>query len=997
MKIIFIFKPNLLLWGLLTCFSFIANAQTITGKVTGADNNEVLPGVSVTLKGTTKGTTTNPSGEFSIDVQSGQSTLVFSFVGYVSQEISIGSQTRINVSLVQDSKALDEVVVVGYGTVKKSDLTGSLSSIKSKEINAFPTTNVLQALNGRASGVQVLQNSGAPGAAVSVRIRGTNSVRGDNEPLYVIDGFPTSQGVGVINNSDIESIEVLKDASATAIYGSRGANGVVLITTKQGKSGKVNVDFESTYSIQTLRKKMEMMNAKEFGEFYNLQAKNDNIAPRYTQAEIDALGEGYDWQSEIFRKAPMLSNNLTINGGNEKTRYSIGGSILGQEGIIINSDYNRYVLRANVSTDFNKKFNLSYNANLSSIKSNRQNSSGGNRGGSLISSILSNAPVFTPYNADGTYNDFFTRPVWISISQPFFGLSENSDKSSANRVLANLALTFKPFDGLSIKIAGGIENRDDRNDSYSPPQNTPTRRQLGGGSVSTTQGRSLLSENTISYIKTFGKHSISTVAGFTFQDFLTTSLGGSGVGFLSDKFQSYNLGAAITPGIPSSSYSYAVLLSGLGRINYSYDNKYLATASWRADGSSRYSVDNKWGYFPSAALAWRVSEEGFLKNNNVVSDLKIRASWGSTGSQAINPYATLNILSAGKTTFDNTLYNSFAPSTTLPGNLKWETTEQIDFGVDASFIKNRYRVALDYYIKNTRDLLNVVQLPSGLGFTSTIRNVGQIQNKGLEVSVDARVIDKELKWDIGGNISFNRNKVIKLQDGRDIFGGNINVTLISDNVNLLREGQPMNVFFGYQEDGYTDKGQVKYKDLDGNGVINQLDKSIIGNPNPNYIFGLNSTVSYKGFDLSIFLQGSQGNDIVNISSIGNTLDYAFGLNMTRDVYLSNWTPSTPNAKYPIISRVNSYNFSDRLVEDGSYVRLRDIQLAYTLPLKALKLNALRSAQIFASGQNLLTFTKYSWWDPEVNSLGSGNSLQQGIDWYTYPTAKTMTMGIRLGF
>jgi TonB-linked SusC/RagA family outer membrane protein len=634
---------------------------------------------------------------------------------------------------------------------------------------------------------------------------------------------------------------------------------------------------------------------------------------------------------------------------------------------------------------------------LSNIKSSRQNSGGGNRGGSLISSILSNSPTLTPYNTDGTYNDFFNRPVWISIGNPFFGLTENIDNVNANRVLANLALTFKPFEGLAIKIAGGIENRDDRSDAYSPAVNTLTRKTLGNASVSTNQGRSLLSENTISYNKTIGKNSISAVVGFTYQDFLNTSLGGSGVGFLSNVPESYDLSTATTPGIPTSSYSFATLLSGLGRVNYSYNNRYLATVSWRADGSSRYSANNKWGYFPSAALAWRVSEEGFLKNSKVISDLKLRASWGNTGSQAINPYATLNTLNGGKTAFDNTLYNTFSPSTTLPGDLKWETTEQIDFGVDASFFDNRYKLNVDYYIKNTRDLLNIVQLPSGLGFTSTIRNVGQIQNKGIEVSLDARVIDKAFKWDLGGNISINRNKVIKLQDGRDIFSGNINVTLISDNVSLLREGQPISVFYGFREDGYTDKGQIKYKDLDGNGVINQLDKTIIGNPNPNFIFGLNSTMSYKGFDLTVFLQGSQGNDIVNISSIGNTLDYAFGLNMTRDVYLSNWTPSNPNAKYPIISRINSYNFSDRLVEDGSYIRLRDIQLSYNVPVKDFKLNWLRSAQVFASGQNLLTLTKYSWWDPEVNSLGSGNSLQQGVDWYTYPTAKTVTFGLRLGF
>lgn len=994
-------KLNIYTWLMGVCLflsaaPLLAQDRSISGRVVGVNDNAPLPGVSILVKGTSTGTTTDANGSYKINVPA-NAILVFSFVGYSPKEIIVGNQSSIDVSLELDNRLLNEVVVVGYGTVKKSDLTGSLASVKSKEINAFPATNVLQALSGRAPGVQVTQNTGAPGAGVSVRIRGTNSVQGSNEPLYVVDGFPTSgSNPTILNNSDIESIEILKDASATAIYGSRGANGVVLITTKQGKAGKTQVDYEGSYSIQTLRKKLDLMNAKEYATFYNMQATNDGVAPYFTQAQIDGFGEGYDWQNLIFRKAPMQTHNLTVSGGNEKTRYSIGGSIFGQQGIIIGSDYNRYSLRANVTTDVSKKFNLSYGATLTNINTSRQNNGGGNRGGSMISAAISAPPTLTPYNDDGSYRVLATSYPFISnvITNPLNYVNEQTDEVRANRVLANVAMTFKPFEGLAIKISGGIENSDDRTDAYTT---TNFINSQGSASVSTAQGRSLLSENTISYNKSVGKHSLSAVAGFTYQDFLNTSLGASGVGFLSNVTETANLGSANTPGIPSTSYSFATLLSYLGRVNYSYNNKYLATVSFRADGSSRYSEGNKWGYFPSAALAWRVSEEEFLKNVPFISDLKVRASWGQTGSQAISPYATLNNLSAGKTVFDDALYNTFAPGTRLPGNLKWETTEQADFGIDAAFQNNRYRLSVDYYIKNTRDLLNTVQLPIGFGFTSTIQNVGQIQNKGLEIALDARVIDKAFKWDLGGNISFNRNKVIKLYNGADILGGTVGVTLINDNANLLREGQPMSVFFGYLKDGYTDLGKEKYKDLNGDGIINQLDKTIIGNPNPDFIYGLNSTMSYKGLELTLFLQGTQGNDLLNVSSINNTLDYGFGLNMPREVLYNHWSPTNPNAKYPVISRSNSYNYSDRLVEDGSYLRLRNIQLAYSLPLQQWRVNWMRTAQVYVSGQNLLTFTKYSWWDPETNSQGGANSIGQGIDHYSYPTSKAVTFGVRVGF
>ncbi|GAB3166509.1 TonB-dependent receptor [Telluribacter humicola] len=971
--------------------------RRITGRVTDETNNG-LPGVSVIVKGTTRGTTTNVNGEFDLSVPENSPVLVISFVGYMTQEVAVGSQSQITVALKVDTKSLDEVVVVGYGTVRKSDLTGSVVQVKAKEINAFPAANPLQALSGRAAGVQVIQNTGAPGGAMSVRIRGTNSIQGGNEPLYVVDGFPIAgSNPTVLNNADIESIEVLKDASATAIYGSRGANGVVIITTKKGNAGTTRVDFETSYSMQTLRKKLDLMNGREYAIFYNQQAANDGLAPYFTQDQINGFGEGFDWQDLVFQRAPMKTVALNISGGTDKTQYSISGSYFGQDGIIKGSDYNRYSIRTNINHRISNKFSLTFSNTLSRLKTDRRDSEGGSRGNSMISAAISAPPTLTPYNEDGSYRTLAIAYPFVAtdLINPLNFINEQTNQVNANRVLTNAAFLFNPIPEITIKISGGIENTDERNDIYTTRKffNSP-----GRASISTTQSTSLLNENTISYNKTFNQlHSFSAVAGFTYQDFVNKFLSGSGSGFLSDITETHSLGSAITPGIPASGYSKSVLLSYLARVNYIYNDKYLLTASIRRDGSSRYSEGNKWGYFPSGAIAWKISNEDFLKNNGSISELKLRASWGLTGSQAISPYATLNELFTGRTVFDDAQFTTFAPGTRLPGNLKWETTEQKDVGIDLGLLNNRLFITADYYIKNTRDLLNTVTLPSSLGFTSTIQNVGEIQNKGFELGVDGRLFTGDFKWNLNANISLNRNKVVTLYGGDDILGGNVSVVVINDVTNILREGQPLGRFWGYLEDGYNEQGRIKYQDLDGNGVINQNDKTYIGDPNPDFIYGLNSSMSYRNFDLSLFFQGVQGNDLFNVSSIVNTIDHGFGLNMTRDVYLNSWTTANPNAKYPVVSRTTNSRVSNRFIEDGSYTRLRNIQLAYNFPVESWGISWMRNLQLYASGQNLLTFTKYSWWDPEVNSRGGANSSMQGIDHNSYPTAKSVTVGARIGF
>jgi len=967
----------------------------ITGTVTD-DLGQPLPGVNVLVKGTTMGTTADAEGKFSLSVADENSVLVFSFIGFISQEVQVGQRTNIAVQMMPDITSLSEVVVVGYGEMKKSDVTGSLSSVKGEELNAYPATNMMQSLSGRATGVQISQNTGAPGAAISVRVRGTNSVQGNNEPLYVVDGFPYSGNPTLLNNADIESIEILKDASATAIYGSRGANGVVLITTKRGKAGKTTVDYDGYYGVQKIRKKIDMMNAQEYAQFYNEQAANDGLAPHFTQDQINSFGKGTDWQDVALRTAAIQNHTVTVNGGGESTRFSISGSNFNQDGIIKGSNYIRNSLRANLSSDISKKFKLDLSTILTRIDSDRKNSGQGNRGGSLISAMLSGYPTIPTYNDDGTYTNLAQAYSWGSnvITNPLNFIEQQSDKIRSNKVLANGAITYKILDGLSFKVSGGIENTDDRNDLYTTKKFVNS---TGSATVNTTQSSSVLNENTLSYVKEFNNHSISAVAGFTYQKYQQTTLNASGSGFVSDIQQSFDIGAAATQGVPSSSFMQWSLLSYLARVNYAFKGKYLATVSFRSDGSSRYTDGQKWGSFPSASLAWRVSDEAFMENIRAISNLKIRGGYGETGSTAIDPYSTLNQLFSSKVVFGDALTTGYSPGVRLAGPLKWETTAQTDIGIDLGLFENRVNFSADFYVKNTRDLLNKVPLASSLGYTYTIQNVGKVQNKGIELMASGVVLEGPFRWDVSANISFNRNKVVKLYGGNDVLGDAIDIAAINDNINILREGKPLGSFFGYVEKGYDNTGRITYEDFNNNGIRDIGDKQIIGNPNPNFIYGFNSTMSYKNFELNIFIQGSQGNDIFNVSAVGQTLDFGQGLNMPRDVYENHWTPENTTAKYPVISRSSQTQVSNRFVEDGSYMRFKNIQLSYNLPVSVLELKWLRKAQIYVSGQNLITITGYSWYDPEINSYGGSNSIRLGIDHYSYPTAKTMTVGMRLGF
>jgi TonB-linked SusC/RagA family outer membrane protein len=981
----------------------IAQTKILDIEVQGTvedQNGKPVPGVTVSVEGLSLGTVTDLEGNYSLVVPEG-STLVFSFIGFETQKSAVGDQSIINITLVEEVSSMDEFVVVGYGTVRKSDITGAVSSVSNEKINAIASANVMQALEGRAPGIHVKQNNGRPGAPVSVRIRGTNSIVGDNEPLYVVDGFPVSSAE-VINNSSIESIEILKDASAVAIYGSRASNGVVLITTKRGRAGQTNVTIESSLGYQKLIKKMEMMNPEEFGIYYNRLDNNMGRGDRFTPEQLNefaALGEGTDWQDVVFQTAPIHSHSINVSGGNETTRFSVTGGVFDQKGIIKNSDYKRYSLNTNIRHDISTRFLIESTISLSKNRSARQLSEQGRFGTSLIGRAYG-IPTYLPvYEEDGSYLEPVLHDPRVSeaLWSPLNYINETSNILGENNVLANAAVSYTIVDGLVLKISGGIESINSRTDFYQTKnfQNVPD----GVASVNMSEFTSLLNENILSYHKTFAeKHDISAVAGFTYQDFTTTSLSGGGRNFLSDVTGTYNLATASIPSIPGSGYSQSTLLSGLGRVNYTFDNRYLFTVSFRADGSSVYSEGNKWGYFPSAAFSWRLSDEEFIDlGNTVINEIRLRTSWGRAGSQAISAYATMNQLNPGTTVFGNSLYTTMAPGARLAADLKWETTEQINVGLELGLLQNRLQFTADYYVKETSDLLNAVQLARSTGYTNSLRNIGRISNKGFEFQLNSNIIDKnEFSWDLDANISFNRSKVLELYGGQDILAGQLAMIMFTDFANTYREGEPLGIIYGYQEaDEYDENGFLQYVDQNNDGVIDTNDKIQIGDPNPKYIFGINSNLFYKNFNLSLFLTGTKGNDLINMSAVAYTMDQTNGTNKLKEVLDNHWTPDNPAAKYPIPSTNNRFQFSDRYVEDGSYLRLRNIELGYHLPVD--RWIGMRNAQIYVSGQNLLTFTSYSWLDPDVNTRGGANSLDQGIDYSGYPSAKSYTAGVRIGF
>lgn len=975
--------------------------KEITGRVIDSVTNAPLPGVTIQIKGTTKGTTTDESGNFSLSLPN-NATLIISDLGYDTKEITVGKEKKINISLAPATTGLNQVVVVGYGTTKKKDLTGSVAQIDNKNLQTVPVYNIGEALEGRASGVNVINNSGQPGSRIQIRIRGGNSMIGSNDPLYVVDGFPLTGGINFLNPADIESIDILKDASATAIYGARGANGVVIITTKRGRKGEKNaISINSYYGVQQVAKKYHVLDAKQYATVVNEWMKNGGEQPFFNVDEIK--NPGTNWQDAIFRTAPIQNHTLTFSGSSEKTNYSLSGNYFKQDGIIINSGVQKGSFRLNLDHEIKNWLDLAVNLNLSRRENNSVPVDNGTYGNTILTGALSAPPTLPIYDDNGLPTQFDQIYSFTAESQrnPMIWKSPYKNQSKANTALLNSALNFKLTKELSFKTRVGLEYENSSSNSFNPIIFPNDR---GGASSSNTYWNSLLNENILTYNKTFHDHQLlNIIGGFTYQTYLAKSSGISVSGFSNNITEDYNLGSAETINPPSSSLSQWKLASWLGRANYSVNDKYYITASIRSDGSSRFGEENKWGFFPSGALAWRISKEPFMQNISFINDLKLRTSYGLTGNTALSPYQSLDRLSSVKYIYGNHTENvGYAPSGISNSQLKWETTNEFDIGFDVSMINNRISLTADYYNKHTHDLLASVPLPPSMGFGSMLRNIGEIENQGIEVSVKADILTKGFKWSSSAQISSNKNRVLKIAGGSDIIASGASTGL--PGMNIARVGEPLGAFYGYLEDGLDENGYIKYVDVNKDGVINPSDRIILGNPYPDFYFGYNSTFSYKNFELNLFLQGSYGNDISFRTAFTNLNSFQRGTNQFEDLIGNYWTVENPNphAKYPKISKESALRPSDRFIENGSYMRVKSLELAYNILPKKVGIPWFTNARIYVKATNLLTFTNYPGLDPEVNTAGNDSQniesrLQIGIDENGYPNARVIGGGLQLSF
>ncbi len=1023
---------------------FLHAQQSLSGRVTSEEDGEGIPGVNILIKGTSSGTVTDVDGNYSLNAAS-DVTLVFSAIGFTTQEISVNNRSVIDVSMLLNIEALDEVVVVAYGAVKKRDLTGSISSVKGKDMEKVAVTSLDQALQGRAAGVQVTQVSGRPGGETSIRIRGSSSVNAGNEPLYVIDGMlitssnndlssggaagPSLNALASINPSDIESIEILKDASATALYGSRGANGVVLITTKRGKAGRTSITLDSYYGVQEITNTLDLLNGEEFATYMN--AYNDEVGfpadVRYLIPEN--IGEGTDWQEAIFREAPMMSHQLTVAGGDDGTSYSVSGGYFRQDGIILNSDFERATFRTNLDKNIGERFKLGTRVNLSQINSRgvltgAQSPSAG----LLLPGSVSSAVLFTPTlpvldeNERGgwTYEDDRGR----NLPNPVADAQDTDNISKNTRIIASVFGEMELVDGLVFKTNLGIDAFSVKENRFVPNYLKRTEPNNGEAVISTVDGQSWLTEFTFNYKKEFNAdHKLDALAGYTRQGFNSERLFAFTLDFADNRLGYHNLSAGLNPQPPTSGESEWGIVSYLARINYNFKSKYLLTANARVDGSSRFGENSKYGFFPSVALAYNVGDEDFVQNMGLFESLKLRTSYGVIGNSDITSFNSLATVGPlGEGTFNNTLpYIGVEPYRLPNPELRWERTGQFNVGLDMAFLKGRILVTTDYYIQSTTDLLLETPVPRTSGFNSFFNNIGALRNEGIELAINGIVIDnKNFSWKSDFNISSNRNEIVELADENDIPAPG--VLAVPTGWSIIREGEPLGTFFGLIADGIFQSdeeaensprllgqsavaGERKYRDVNGrdengeltgqpDGVINQDDRVIIGRAQPKFTWNFINSFSYKGVDLSVFIQAVHGNDIVNA--------YRFELealtsetNVYRDAFLQRWTEDNPSNQFRKLAPTDANAFSTAQVEDGSFIRFKNINLGYTLPRKVLDRLKLTNLRAYVSVNNLLTLTDYTGYDPEVNAFGQ-NALLQGIDYGGYPIARTFIAGVQIG-
>lgn len=982
--------------GMLLPMCMFAQQITVQGVVKDQTGETVI-GASVMEKGTTNGTITGIDGDFSLNM-SPNGTLVVSFVGYKTQEVQVKGQKQLQVVLSEDAEMLDEVVVIGYGTMKKSDLTGAVSSIGNKDIKDSPVSNLGQAIQGKISGVQIV-DAGKPGDNVSIKIRGLGSIN-NCDPLVVIDGVPTDLGLSSLNMADVERLDVLKDASATAIYGSRGANGVVMITTKRGTEGKGKLAVSANYSFQNATNVPSLLNAAQYAELSNDMMVNSGRNPNPEWANPSELGAGTDWMDELLRTGVMQNYTVSYSGGNEKSHYYVSGGFLDQSGIVKSVNYRRFTFQSNSDAQVLKWLKFSNNITFSADtkKSGSYN----------IGDALKALPIYPVKNEDGSWSGPDGNSEWYGSTRNPIGPTElNKSQTDGYNFLANLTaeLTFTKW--LKFKSTFGYDAKFWFIDNFTPKYNwKPTPTEETSRYKSDNKSFTYLWDNYFLFDHTFAeKHRVGLMAGMSAQWNTNDYLNAQKNVFMFDNVHEMDNGEEMYA-IGGNETEWA-LLSYMARVNYSYEDRYLLTATIRRDGSSRFGKKHRWGTFPSVSVAWRASQEKWFPKNDYINDLKVRAGYGVTGSQAsVGNYSYLASYNTSVYPFGISSGNQTAlvSSTLANPYIHWEEVAQTNIGFDASLFNSRVMFSFDAYLKETRDMLVKASIPITSGFedtTTTYTNAGKVRNQGIEMSLHTINLTGELGWETNLTATYNKNKIKDLNSDVPYYINQINNSYVT----MLAKDYPINVFYGYVTDGIfqnqsevnthavqpgAEPGDIRFRDLNNDGVINDSDRTVIGNPNPSWLFSMNNSLSYKGFELSVFLQGIAGNKIYNANNIDNT-GMAAAYNQTTDV-LKRWQEEGTSNSMPraVFGDPNqNTRVSDRFVENGSYLRLKNITLSYTFPKQWLQKAQIENARLSLSCENVATITGYSGFDPEVGI--------NGIDQNRYPISRTFSLGLNFNF
>lgn len=1026
---------------------FAQERVIVTGKVTTLDGDPIA-GALVLVKGTVNGSMTDVSGKYSITAAS-ENVLIYSQMGYIDREVTVGTSRNIDITLEEDIVALEEarVVEIGYGGQARKDLTGTVSIVKMDDVIKAPVVNFDQALQGRMPGVYVSSADGQPGSNMEIVIRGANSLTQSNAPLYVVDGFPMEDfSSAAINSNDIESLTVLKDASATAVYGARGANGVIIIETKKGVEGRPVIAYNGTFGFQTVTKKMKMMNALEFVE-YQIE-RSPATADTYlnnldrTLEYYRDLGQGIDWQDKLFRIAPIHMHNVSMTGGTTSTKYSVSLSAADQQGVILNSGYQKYQGRLSMIQQLGRTTKITINGSFTSDKTYGQTSSSAlSTSNAYASYLMYRTWAYRPVNTSGVvedeelFDDAFDG-VNSAVMNPVLS-SKNEDKSTRKvTFISNAKFEWDIMKELKFTISGGYSrfltlNTEFNNSKTYKGYPLLTNARGINASNSNVHKTAWMNENTLTYNKGWNRdrHKLNVVAGFTIEGINMETYG------YSSKFipiESLGI-SGMDDGLPNTMtarLSDNRLMSALGRVNYNYKSKYLVTASFRADGSSKFAPNHRWGFFPSGAVAWRMSKEDFMRRVKFVSDLKLRASWGLTGNNRVGDFSRWPAMSISDYYSFDLSEPSEALVPTAMGNrdLTWETTEQVDVGLDLRLFRNRVSLTMDWYQKTTRDLLLNANVPYSSGYTSVYKNIGKVRNRGLEFSLNTiNVRTRNFEWSSDFNISFNRSRVLELADGEKnllskiSFTGDFNATYLY----LAQVGRPMAQFYGVQWDGvygYDDfdidksgkyvlknsvptngnertaiqPGDIKYVDQNGDGVVNDRDMVVIGRCEPIHTGGFNNNFIYKDLSLSVFFQWRYGSDVMNANRIIFEGNYANKNINQFKTYVDRWSPDNQDSKnFRIGGRGPSGVYSSKTIEDGSFLRLKTVQLAYSFPKKWMKEIHLNTIQVYISGENLWTWTAYSGLDPEVSTKNS--ALTPGFDYSAYARNRIFTAGVKIVF